>query len=142
LLKTGFEGVTPVLRVSNLAVSIAYYTEKLGFSAGWSSDVFADLHRGRCHLFLCQGDQGGGKAWVWIGVEDVDALHAEYKASGAVIRHPPSNYHWACEMQVSDPDGNVLRLGSDRKQGEPFGDWLDADGKLWRWADGHWHPVN
>jgi len=68
---------------------------------------------------------------VWIGVEDVDALMHEYRASGAKIRHPPTNYPWACEMQVEDLDGNVLRLGSDTKKDEPFGEWLDMHGKIW-----------
>jgi hypothetical protein len=35
-------------------------------------------------------------------------------------------------MQVEDLDGNILRLGSDRKPGEPDGDWLDMYGDRWR----------
>jgi catechol 2,3-dioxygenase-like lactoylglutathione lyase family enzyme len=136
--RVGFEGVTPVLRVADLKASLAYYLDMLGFTVGWQSPVFAHVSRGKCRLFLCQGDQGAGKAWIFIGVEDVDALYAEYQASGAVIRHPPANYPWAAEMQVEDPDGNVLRMGSDRKSGTPIGDWLDADGKRWRWVDGNW----
>ncbi len=34
---------------------------------------------------------------------------------GVGIRLPPTNYSWALEMQVEDPDGNVLRLGSEPK---------------------------
>lgn len=26
---------------------------------------------------------------------------------------PPTSYSWALEFQVEDPDGNVLRFGSD-----------------------------
>jgi hypothetical protein len=47
------------------------------------------------------------------------------KNSGAKIRHPPTNYSWALEMQVEDLDGNVLRLGSAPRTGEPDGEWLD-----------------
>jgi hypothetical protein len=85
----------------------------------------------RCGLFLCQGDQGHAGAWVWIDGTDVDALYEEYKASGAKIRHPPTNYSWALEMQVEDLDGNVLRLGSDPRAGEPDGEWLDMYGHRW-----------
>jgi uncharacterized glyoxalase superfamily protein PhnB len=46
-------------------------------------------------------------------VEDVNALFEEYKAKGARILHPPENYLWALEMKVADPDGHVLRFGSD-----------------------------
>lgn len=36
---TAFESVIPVLRVENLAVSIAYYVEKLGFAVLWQGPV-------------------------------------------------------------------------------------------------------
>ena len=32
---------------------------------------------------------------------------------GAPIRLPPTNFSWALEIQVEDPDGNVLRFGSE-----------------------------
>jgi hypothetical protein len=28
---------------------------------------------------------------------------------------PPTRYTWALKMQIEDPDGNVLRMGSDPK---------------------------
>jgi hypothetical protein len=34
-------------------------------------------------------------------------------------------------MQVEDLDGNVLRLGSDSKENEPTGEWMDKQGKRW-----------
>ncbi|GAA0552667.1 catechol 2,3-dioxygenase-like lactoylglutathione lyase family enzyme [Rhizomicrobium palustre] len=138
---TAFESVSPVLRVAELSAAIAYYTEKLGFQVRWQSPVFANVGRGRCCIFLSQGDQGAGRAWVWAGVEDVDAVYEEYQASGAKIRNPPTNYPWSCEMQVEDLDGNVLRLGSDRKAGQPIGEWLDENGQRWRSVDGDWQKA-
>lgn len=32
-------------------------------------------------------------------------------------------------MQVEDLDGNVLRLGSEPKENQPTGEWLDMDGR-------------
>ena len=131
-----FHGVTPVLRVSDLDASLAYYTRSLGFGVDWRDDdgnSFASVSRGRCHLFLSVGDQGNPGSWMWIGVSDVDALHDELLAKGARIRHPPANYPWGSrELQLEDPDGNVLRFGSENKLGEPFGDWLDMRGVRWR----------
>lgn len=47
-------------------------------------------------------------------------LHEEYLGSGATILHPPQDFPWACEMKIADPDGHVLRFGSDPKgDGEP-----------------------
>jgi hypothetical protein len=34
-------------------------------------------------------------------------------------------------MQVEDPDGNVLRFGSDNKKGEPYGPFMDMHGRSW-----------
>jgi hypothetical protein len=44
----------------------------------------------------------------------------EYKESGAQILQPPENFPWACEMKVGDPDGRVLRFGSDPKKETSF----------------------
>ena len=92
---------------------------------------FASDSRDWGRLFLCENGQGHAGVWTWIGVSDADILAAEYRASGAKIRHPPTNYPWAYEMQVEDPDGNVLRFGSEPKKGEPFGPFLDMHGRLW-----------
>jgi catechol 2,3-dioxygenase-like lactoylglutathione lyase family enzyme len=120
-----------VLRVRDVRASRDYYVDVLGFTVNFEAVDFICVSRGRCCLFLCQGDQGHPGSWVWIDGRDVEALHEEYKASGAKIRHPPTNYSWALEMQVEDLDGNVLRLGSDPRAGEPDGEWLDMYGRRW-----------
>ncbi len=139
----GLEGITPILRVRSLLASIDYYICVLGFKVDWEeSGSFVSVSRGRCGIFLCEGDQGNPGAWVWIGVEDCERLFEEYSASGARIRHPPTNHPWAYEMQIEDPDGNVLRFGSEPKADRPFGAWLDMRGELWvRSPAGEWTHV-
>ena len=127
-----FEGVNPILRVRDVAASVEYYVHELGFKSDWQTPYFCSVSRGPCHIFLSEGDQGNLGSWVWIGCEDTDALLEEYQASGARIRHLPTNYFWAYEMQVEDLDGNVLRIGSEPKSGQPFGEWLDMHGKRWQ----------
>lgn len=68
---------------------------------------------GNSGIYLCRSAQGYGGAWVWVGTDDVRALHDGLKAHGVKIILPPTNYPWALEMQVEDPDGNVLRIGSE-----------------------------
>jgi uncharacterized glyoxalase superfamily protein PhnB len=144
--KIALGGVIPILRVENTPASIDYYVNKLGFAINFQSPpnseqpFFASIKRGRCEIFLCEGDQGHVGSWVWIDGVDVQLLHDEFKAAGATIRNPPTNYEWALEMQVEDLDGNVLRFGSDPKKDEPIGPWLDMNGNRWtRTADGkHW----
>ena len=109
-----FEGSQPILRVEDMDRALKFYVGLLGFqNASWGTDYFTSISRDRAAIYLCQGDQGRGGAWVWIGVEDVRKLHQELTARGVKILRPPTNYSWALEMQVEDPDGNVLRLGSE-----------------------------
>lgn len=138
-----FKGVVPVLRVRDLPASLDYYVRKLGFEVKWQHrDYFASVRRGGCELFLSVGDQGHPGSWVWIGVADADLVFEEYRASGATVRNPPTNYQWAYEMQAEDLDGNVLRLGSDSKPDQPIGEWLDMSGDRWKMLeDGDWEHV-
>jgi hypothetical protein len=127
-----FENVTPILRVASLPASLAHFVNVLGFKIDWQTPpLFASVSRGRCCIFLCEGDQGNPGSWVWVGVPDVEALHREYVEKGARVRHPPTNYHWALEMQVEDLDGNVLRMGSEARPDLPIGEWLDMRGARW-----------
>jgi len=97
-----------------MQASLHFYVHLLGFkNATWGNDDFTSVNRDGAGIYLCRGGQGAGRAWVWVGVEDAEKLHQECKARGVTIRLPPTNYSWALEMQIEDPDGNVLRFGSD-----------------------------
>jgi uncharacterized glyoxalase superfamily protein PhnB len=111
-----FENSQPILRVENMETSLGFYVGVLGFkNANWGSEHFTCIQRESAVIYLCRGDQGRGGAWVWVGVEDAEKLHDEIKAHGVTIRSPLTNHSWALEFQVEDPDGNVLRFGSDPK---------------------------
>ncbi|MBS1853190.1 MAG: VOC family protein [Acidobacteria bacterium] len=112
--RTRFECSTPILRVENIPTSLRFYVDLLGFtSVSWGNEEFTRVDRDQASIYLCCGGQGRGAAWIWIGVEDVRKLHQECLAKGVAIRMPPTNYPWALEMHVEDPDGNVIRFGSD-----------------------------
>ena len=121
----------PIFRVSSVRAGLVYYVDRLGFSVDWDETGIVSVSRDRCNIFLCEWDQGQPASWAWIGVRDVEALHRELASRGARIRQPPTNFPWALEMQVEDFDGNVLRLGSEPKSDEPYGQFLDAEGVLW-----------
>jgi catechol 2,3-dioxygenase-like lactoylglutathione lyase family enzyme len=112
-----FESAVPILSVKNVPASIAYYVDKLGFTKEWdwgSPPTFACVYRDNVRIFFCQDAQGAPGMWVSVFVHDVDALHEDYKRRGATIRQAPTNFPWGVrEMNVEDPDGHRLRLGSD-----------------------------
>jgi predicted enzyme related to lactoylglutathione lyase len=113
-VRVRFECCEPVLRVENMQASLQFYVNVLGFeNASWGNNEFTHVSRDSAGIYLCEGNQGRGGAWVWIGVEDAAKLHEEYEARGVTIRLPPTNFPWALEMQIEDPDGNVLRMGSE-----------------------------
>jgi predicted enzyme related to lactoylglutathione lyase len=111
-----FENSQPILRVESMEASLRFYVDLFGFrNAEWGSHDFTCVSRDDAVIYLCRGDQGRGGAWVWVGVEDAEKLHEELKACGVAIRMPPTYHSWAVEIQVEDPDGNVLRFGSEPK---------------------------
>lgn len=114
LARVRFEGIQPILRVENMQAALRFYLDILGFeNANRVTKEFTSISRDGARHYLCQGGQRKGGAWAWIGVDDACQLHEELKACGVAIRLPPTNYPWALEMKIEDPDGNVLRLGSE-----------------------------
>lgn len=112
--KVKFENSQPILRVENMLKSLAFYEGKLGFkNVSWGDESFTSVSRDAAAIYLCQGSQGRGGAWIWVGVEDVKKLQEEFVAAGVEIQMEPTNYPWAKEMHVEDPDGNVIRFGSE-----------------------------
>lgn len=117
------ERIVPILNVKNLAASLDYYVNALGFTKDWDwgdPPNFAGVSRDDCSIMLCEGGQGHPGTWIWIGVGDAGALYKEYKACGAAIQETPTNYPWAYEFRIEDPDGHILRIGSSPRADKPF----------------------
>jgi predicted lactoylglutathione lyase len=114
----GVECIIPILRVNSVPASIRYYVDVLGFKVDWGGgdeSSMASVSRDGQAIMLSQGEQGQPGTWIWIGVEAIEPLFTEYSAKGAKFREQPTNYPWAYEMKIEDPDGHVLRFGSDPK---------------------------
>lgn len=106
----------PIFNVDDLQASQSYYRDALGFKVDWQygdPPDFGSVSRGHSVIFMCKGCQGSPGAWVMIFAPDVDRLHEEFRSKKAIIRMPPTNMPWGMrEMQVADPDGNILRFGA------------------------------
>ncbi|MER6158213.1 glyoxalase superfamily protein [Streptomyces sp. NPDC001868] len=105
------EEVIPILNVADAAAAVAWY-ERLGFGSRWEHrfepglPAFVEIARGPVTLFLSEhtGD-ARPDTLVYLRVRDVDAVAAEF---GVRVEEAP----WAREIEVRDPDGNRLRIGT------------------------------
>ena len=109
------ECIIPVLRVTQVDESIRYYTDILGFKVDWHDTTIASVSRDGHAVMLSEGAHGHAGTWVWIGVEDIEPLFDQLTAKGVKILEKPTNYPWAYQMKIVDPDGHVLWIGSDPK---------------------------
>jgi uncharacterized glyoxalase superfamily protein PhnB len=108
----------PVIAVSDSTQAEDYYFRILGFEK-----MFAyrpdPARQDPCYLGVARDGvwlhlqsfkparAGMTDAFLWV--TDVDQLHSELAARGAVIQLPPTNQTWGTrELGVRDPDGNVL----------------------------------
>ena len=114
--------VAPVLPVQEIGPSIAHY-ERLGFTAspyeatGGGAPVYCFLSSGDVELHLARVrtlDVHANTSACYIYVEDAQALHAAWTASGAGGRFtaPADTPYGLREFAHVDPDGNLIRVGS------------------------------
>ena len=118
------EGIQPILSVTDMNASRHFYKDILGFKeAEWGTDEFTSMNKDNGGIYLCHGGQGNKGTWIWVGFDgNIFELHEQLKAKGVVIKQVPVNYSWALEMHVEDPDGHILRFGTDPDYTKPFAD--------------------
>lgn len=110
-----FDSVVPVLYSSDINESIAYYTEKLGFTSSWTwgdDASFGGVGIDKIAIFFCKEGQGHPGTWLCLNVGDVDEYYDSIKEKGASIISAPATMEWNMrEMMIRDPDGHILRVG-------------------------------
>jgi catechol 2,3-dioxygenase-like lactoylglutathione lyase family enzyme len=103
----------PVIFVESVERSIAFYTEKLGFTESTRYEeegkiLVAQVNREDCEILLnCQQPEKTGRSRMFISIDlgPLKALRAEFEARGAPIRDGWWGYD---TMIIEDPDGNEL----------------------------------
>jgi catechol 2,3-dioxygenase-like lactoylglutathione lyase family enzyme len=124
--------VTPILNVSSLAESFAWF-EQLGWRKHWEHGDppnFGAVICGSTEIFLCQGCQGArggpthreswdnqaGSTWMswWVANPgEVDTVYARALELGIVAPWPPADMPWSVrECHIRHPDGHVFRVGA------------------------------
>ncbi len=125
----------PILAVSNVATSIGYYRDVLGFKVGWAwsdesgcflgvddecAPTFASVGRGKIQVLLAETGQGSRGTWLHLDVQtaqDIDELFEEWSNSAAKIIEAPSIRAWGMyEMRIQDLDHHVFRVSSPPRE--------------------------
>jgi catechol 2,3-dioxygenase-like lactoylglutathione lyase family enzyme len=106
-----------VLVVEDVARSLDYYRDKLGFDGRpYEKDpaIYGYASRERCNIHLAQGrSHPNGFFDVYVDVDDVDDLYDELRERGAEILNAPVHTEYGLrEIRVRDPDGYVLAFGT------------------------------
>lgn len=135
------KAVTPILNVSSVAASIAWF-EKLGWRCGFTwpdrdaePDFGSVCDEGEAQIFLCRGAQGSRgsvmpkfpgddatdgvwMSWWLANPAAVDAMHSAASALGYTITYPPTDEPWGVrEFHLRHPDGHMFRVGAGLKEG-------------------------
>jgi len=126
-------GLTPILNVTNIAESFAWF-EKLGWQKLWEwgdPPNFGAVGSGHSEIFLCQNCQGarGGpmptEAWdnqagsVWMSwwlktPAEVDAVYELALQLRIPAPFPPTDMPWSVhECHIRHPDGHTFRVGAN-----------------------------
>ncbi len=128
-------GIAPYFLVADVVKAAEHYRDRLGFTIrGYFFEdppVFAMVARDDQIVMpsLMEGGRGGSNrghkdigldAYLWV--DDVDALHAEFRRNGADIVMPPTlRVYGMKELEVRDLDGYVLCFGEDVPQPKTSG---------------------
>ena len=112
----------PVVFVSNVQASAAFFRDKLGFAIDFlhgNPPFYGSVSRGAAQLHLrfvhepvfAPGvrEREDGLLSAFVGVDNVNDLFGEYKAAGVDFAQPLRKEPWgASAFIVLDPDGNWI----------------------------------
>ncbi len=118
-----FRFSVPVLRVRDVAATVAWYRRHLGFSAEafpeHGTGEFAIIERDGVQLLVRRAMDGRGKAdghsgwdlYIWVDGVDFARLEAAMTIAGDVVRPLSPMGSSMAEIEIRDPDGYVLCIG-------------------------------
>jgi uncharacterized glyoxalase superfamily protein PhnB len=112
--------VAPVFVVKDLPRAVEHYRDVLGFAVRFTYGepvLYTGVERDALVLHLQAAGRTKrqpGQSSVYVFVSDVDALHAELKAKGALVQGEPQDYPYGMrDFSINDPDGNQLSFGME-----------------------------
>jgi catechol 2,3-dioxygenase-like lactoylglutathione lyase family enzyme len=123
---TRMQGISPFFIVGNVANTVAFYRDRLGFEVTHREPerdpFFAIIRRDGVQILLKAEDgvpplpnpqRHPSMRWdAYVQVPEPDALAAEALGRGAIFSAPLRDTHDGLRgFEITDPDGHVLFLG-------------------------------
>lgn len=111
------ECAATIFSVSDLATSLKYYVDTLGFSIDFEYGAIAGLHYGNVLLQLSGPDLIGnrkatGEGHMYIFCDEVDQYFQDIVAKGALVIIEPADREYGMrDFAIQDADGNILAFG-------------------------------
>jgi len=116
------KAIAPQLRTTDMASSIRFYTEKLGFVVEFNyEDFYTGIRAGNQLIHLKLVDETdpsipyvneGGHLHLYLETEDVAALTAQLKAHGVPLVRDVHETPWNTrEIVIHDDQGHTLYFG-------------------------------
>jgi predicted enzyme related to lactoylglutathione lyase len=110
--------VAPVLRVSDIARLLAFYSDRLGFAVEFVYESFyAGVCRDGCHIHL-KGSSPSPRDEIafereehidiYVGVQSAETLSERFASAGVAFVVPLRHMPYGTEFYVRDPDGYIL----------------------------------
>ena len=110
--QTVFRAAIPKQAALNIANSVSFYVQRLGFTELFQAEDYAGVRRGEVeiHLWLCDDESIPEKTACRVHVENIEPLYTEYQSEG--VMHPHSSLQetpWGMkEFTILDLDGNGI----------------------------------
>lgn len=103
----------PVLASLDLAESVAFYTDRLGFTKLSQYEDYAIVARdgAEIHFWACEDRDVAESTSCYIRVADTQQLYEEFVENGVSAQEPVVRPWGMKELYVIDPHGNLLKFG-------------------------------
>jgi catechol 2,3-dioxygenase-like lactoylglutathione lyase family enzyme len=112
---THLHRAAPVLASLNIAKTIAFYTEKLGFRQQFVDDNYGIVARDEIviHFWKCDDPIFPQNTSCYVHVRGVENLYYEMQVAGVIHPNGPleDKPRSMREFAILDEDGNLIRFG-------------------------------
>jgi lactoylglutathione lyase len=118
-----FDSAFPIISTPDMARSLSFYRDLLGGVVAYQfppdgDGVYVGLDIGSSHLGIgydanLSDDRSAQRFSIWVYASDCDAAVELLRSAGTPVLEEPADQPWGERVaRVSDPDGNVIIIGS------------------------------